>query len=177
MNGIEEIAALFTGIGAREYLGERVSMAQHMLQAGSLAQAARADDALIAAALLHDVGHFRDELPGTDWVDSRHADIGATWLSQWFVLDVTEPIRLHVAAKRYLCTTEPGYLDRLSAASTHTLHLQGGPMSRREVVEFDRLLYASAAVALRRWDEQAKDPDAETPVFDDFRPLLSRLMH
>jgi predicted HD phosphohydrolase len=130
MTGIEAIAGLFAGAGARDYLGEAVTIGVHMRQAGALAEAAGAPGALVAAALLHDVGHLRSE------TDSKHGDAGARWLSQWFGEAVTEPVRLHVAAKRYLCATEPGYFERLSAESVRTLALQGGPMTPAQAAAF-----------------------------------------
>ncbi|WP_329490060.1 TauD/TfdA family dioxygenase [Kitasatospora sp. NBC_01246] len=181
---LDTIAALFAGEGAGEYLGEAVTMAEHMLQAGALAQAAGASPELVAAALLHDIGHFFDKhghgTPhGRDLMngqDNRHSDTGAAWLAQWFGPEVTEPVRLHVAAKRYLCTAEPGYRERLSEASEYTLQVQGGPMGAEQAAAFAALPGAADAVAVRRWDEQAKDPDAETPGFEHFRPLLAALM-
>ncbi len=88
---------------------------------------------------------------------------------------MTEPIRLHVAAKRYLCTIEPGYREQLSAASEYTLQVQGGPMDAAQAAAFAALPGAADAVAVRRWDDQAKDADAATPEFEHFRPVLSRL--
>ena len=124
MTGIEAIAELFAGPGARDYLGEAVTIGVHMRQAGALAEAAGAPAPLVAAALLHDVG-----APARGETDARHGDEGARWLSQWFGEAVTEPVRLHVAAKRYLCATEPGYFGLLSPESVRTLALQGGPMT------------------------------------------------
>lgn len=176
--GVDAIAELFANEGAGEYLGEPVSQAEHMLQAGMLAEAEGAPPALVAAALLHDVGHFHGVVTGRDLmrgIDNRHSDTGAEWLAQWFGPDVCEPVRLHVAAKRYLCAVEPSYFHQLSPASVHTLEVQGGPMSPDEVAAFEAGGYAEAAVRLRRWDEGAKDPNAPTPAFDHFRPLLESL--
>jgi gamma-butyrobetaine dioxygenase len=177
---VDVIGELFAGEGAQDYLGEPVSVAVHMRQAGALAQAAGAPAEQVAAALLHDVGHIiggtvsgRELMAGSD---NRHGEAGAAWLAQWFGPEVTEPVRLHVAAKRYLCTAEPGYFGRLSTASVYTLSVQGGPMSAAEAAAFEALPQAAAAVAVRRWDEAAKDPDADTPEFGHFRPLLSRLL-
>jgi gamma-butyrobetaine dioxygenase len=119
VTGIEAIAALFAGPGARDYLGEAVTLGEHMRRAGALAEAAGAAAPLVAAALLHDVGHLRN---GTD---ARHGDAGARWLSRWFGAPVTEPVRLHVAAKRYLCAAEPGYLGLLSQESHFAALLKG----------------------------------------------------
>jgi gamma-butyrobetaine dioxygenase len=174
MHAIDAVEALFAGPGSRAYLGEAVSVATHMLQAGWLAEHAGATDPLIAAALLHDVGHLVAST-STD-ADAHHETSGADWLQQWFPTSVTEPVRLHVAAKRYLCAVEPGYLDSLSPASVRTLGLQGGPMTPQEVRDFKQLEAAEAALAVRRWDEAAKDPTAPAPGFERFRPLLARLL-
>ena len=117
----------------QDYLGEAVTIAAHQLQAAARARAAGAPDALVAAALLHDVGHLLDGA-----TDQGHGDDGARWLGQWFGEDVTEPVRLHVAAKRYLVATEPGYRARLSPASVETLHRQGGPMDDAAAIAFRR---------------------------------------
>ena len=180
MSAVDIIAGLFSGGGARDYLGEEVSVAVHMRQAGALAEAAGAPDAQVAAALLHDVGHIcggdvsgRQLMAGTD---NQHGETGAAWLAQRFPEDVTEPVRLHVAAKRYLCAVVPRYYAKLSAASVYTLSVQGGPMSAEEAAEFETLPHASAAVAVRRWDEAAKNPASDGPGFEHFRPLLRSLL-
>jgi gamma-butyrobetaine dioxygenase len=114
------IAGLFASEGLADYLGEPVSQAAHMLQAAALAEQDEAPPSLIAAALLHDVGHFTGTVTGEDLMagtDNWHGEQGADWLARWFGPEVTEPVRLHVAAKRYLCATEAGYLARLSPAS------------------------------------------------------------
>ena len=170
MTGIGAIAELFAGPGARDYLGEAVTIGEHMRQAGALAEAAGAPPPLVAAALLHDVGHLRHE------TDARHGPAGAQWLGQWFGPAVTEPVRLHVAAKRYLCAAEPGYLALLSPASVYTLSLQGGPMTAAEAAAFAAGRYAADAVAVRRWDDAAKDPAADVPGFAAYRPLLQGLL-
>lgn len=176
---VAELERLFTEQGANEYLGEPVTQAAHMLQAAARAQAEAADDALVAAALLHDVGHFTGTVSGAELMqgtDNRHSHAGADWLAGWFPEQVTEPVRLHVAAKRYLCTVEPGYFDRLSEASVYTLGVQGGPMTAEEVAAFEAGPYAEGAVALRRWDEAAKDPEADVPGFGHYRGLLAGLI-
>jgi phosphonate degradation associated HDIG domain protein len=170
---VDAIADLFGSAAGREYLGEPVTVAAHMLQAGALAEAAGAPPALVAAALLHDVGHL--PLPVQPPL-LEHEARGAAWLSAWFPPPVTEPVRLHVAAKRYLCAVEPSYFARLSPASVHTLALQGGPLTEAAAREFEALPYAADAIAVRRWDEQAKDPAAITPGFGHFRDLLQALL-
>jgi phosphonate degradation associated HDIG domain protein len=169
MTGIDAIAGLFAGPGARAYLGEAVTIGEHMRQAGALAEAAGAAAPLVAAALLHDVGHLRSE------TDARHGSGGARWLSQWFGPEVTEPVRLHVAAKRYLCAAEPGYSGLLSPESVRTLALQGGPMTPEQAAAFEALPHARDAVAVRRWDDQAKDPAVTPPGFAHFAALLTSL--
>ena len=171
IEALSGIAELFGSEGARDYLGEPVTVAAHMLQAGALAEAAGAPAALVAAALLHDVGHLRGAGHG-----NRHGARGAAWLAQWFPPAVTEPVRLHVAAKRYLCAVEPSYFALLSQASVYTLSVQGGPMSEAQAREFEALPYAADAVRVRRWDDQAKDPSAAVPGFEHFRPLLAGLV-
>ena len=172
MTAVETIGGMFAGPGAREHLGEPVPIGEHMLQAGALAEAAGAEGALVAAALLHDIGHLLGENEDED----RHGQAGANWLRQWFGDAVTEPVRLHVAAKRYLCAVEPSYFALLSEASVYTLSVQGGPMAEAEAGEFEALPYATDAVAVRRWDDQAKDTMVTPPRFAHFAPLLEALV-
>jgi gamma-butyrobetaine dioxygenase len=184
---VGRLADLFTSAGAADYLGEPVTVAQHLLQAGALAKQAGAPPALVAAALLHDVGHLRggdpladeQELSGRELMagsDNDHGERGAAWLARWFPPAVTEPVRLHIAAKRYLCASEPGYLGLLSPASVYTLSVQGGPMTAAEAAAFAAGPRAADAVAVRRWDDAAKDPAADVPGFASYRPLLEGLL-
>jgi gamma-butyrobetaine dioxygenase len=192
LTAVETIGELFAGPGARDYLGEPVTIGEHMLQAGTLAEAAGAEAPLVAAALLHDIGHLRSEpsrggggpppqaakLAGSSppvSTEDRHGEAGARWLSQWFGEAVTEPVRLHVAAKRYLCAVDADYFGLLSGESVRTLSLQGGPMTAAEVAAFEALPHARAAVAVRRWDDQAKDPAVTPPRFAHFAALLAAL--
>ena len=108
-------------------------------------------------------------------IDNCHEETGAAYLRRWFASDVSEPVRLHVAAKRYLCHAEPGYLAALSPASRRTLEVQGGPMRSPEARVFEGLQHFSAALSLRRWDDLAKDPSAVPPPFAHFAPLLEAL--
>ncbi|HWG64428.1 MAG TPA: HD domain-containing protein [Streptosporangiaceae bacterium] len=172
---VRTLAVLFAREGASDYLGERVSQAQHMLQAAALAEAAGAGPDLLAAALLHDVGHFATGDLLVNGADNHHGDYGADWLRQWFGPGVTEPVRLHVAAKRYLCAVEPGYFGALSDPSLRTLRLQGGPMTPAEAAEFEASPWCTAALRLRRWDDAAKDPLTRPPAFGYYQPLLRQL--
>ena len=172
------IAELFASEGLAGYLGEDVTQAAHMLQTAALAERDGAGDALIAAALLHDVGHFTGAVTGQDLMrgtDNRHSEQGAAWLARWFGPEVTEPVRLHVDAKRYLCATEPAYLEVLSPASVYTLGVQGGPLQGAELAQFEASPHAADACRVRRWDDAAKDPSAPVPPLDHFRPALRRL--
>jgi gamma-butyrobetaine dioxygenase len=172
MTAVETIGELFAGPGARDHLGEPVPIGEHMLQAGALAEEAGAEGALVAAALLHDIGH----LLGEDEDEDRHGESGARWLSQWFGAAVTEPVRLHVPAKRYLCAADADYFGLLSAESVRTLSLQGGPMTAGEVAAFEALPFSRDAVAVRRWDDRAKDTVVTPPRFAHFAPLLAALV-
>lgn len=155
------IADIFERRGADSYLGEPVTMSQHMLQGAALAEAENASEDLVAAALLHDIGHYTSEFGPMslgDVADNFHDAAGAKVLAPFFPALVTECVRLHVAAKRYLCATDPGYHGKLSEASKHTLALQGGPMDASETDQFRRNPYHAEAVRVRRWDEGGKDP-------------------
>jgi len=162
---------MFDGDGARDYLGESVTQAVHMLQTGGLALDAGAPDHLVVAAVLHDVGHFSAADPMGD-SDNHHDAAGADLLARWFPPGVTEPVRLHVAAKRYLCATDPAYMRLLSPASVHTLGHQGGPMDDAEWAALEANPHWADAVAVRRWDDTAKDPDAPVPEFATFAPAI-----
>jgi len=168
---LAEIATLLEGKGGKRYGLHDVNQRQHALQAAWMAEQDGCDAALIAAALLHDIGHLVHELgenPAESGVDDRHEERGEAWLRQHFGPEVTEPVRLHVAAKRYLCAVEPGYFGRLAPDSVLSLALQGGPMGAAEAAAFRALPQAEAAVRLRRFDEAAKVKDLETPPVQHF---------
>jgi len=176
---IDLIADMFERRGAEAYAGEALTVAEHMLQTAALAQAEGAADTLVAAALLHDIGHFTSafgEYSPQDTEDKHHDDSGAELLKSAFPPAVTECVRLHVAAKRYLCATDDAYYDTLSAASKHSLQLQGGPMSTVEIDAFRRLAFYQDAVRLRRWDDSGKIAGLATTTFDSFKPLLRRVI-
>ena len=155
---IDPIYAAFARRGHASY-GEGVSLADHAIQCAAFAQRDGAQPALIAAALLHDIGHMLHDLPedvADSGIDTQHESLGSVWLSQYFGPAVTEPVRLHVAAKRYLAATEAGYVDRLSDASRLSLRLQGGPMPDAQARAFEAQAFFADAVRLRRWDEEGK---------------------
>ncbi|MEM7189818.1 MAG: HD domain-containing protein, partial [Pseudomonadota bacterium] len=161
------------------YLGEPVSIGEHMLQGALLAEEAGAREEVIAAALLHDIGHFTHAFP-TDaaqlGIDSLHEEAGAEILAEFFPKIVIDCVRHHVDAKRYLCATRPEYFDRLSEASILSLKLQGGPMSEDEVAAFDENPNVREIVQVRYIDEASKVPGKETPDFDHYAPLLQRVV-
>jgi len=175
MSVIDEILVVFEREGAQQYLGEPVSMTEHMLQSAHAAEQDAAPPHLVAAALLHDYGHLVHGGPEDAaelGIDTHHEEVAHEFLVEHFGNDIAEPIRMHVAAKRYLCAVEPSYLDQLSEASVLSLQLQGGPFSAEEAVEFESSPHANDAVRLRRYDDVGKDPGLATPTLGHYRPLL-----
>ncbi len=179
MSITDEILAIFHRRGSDAYFGESVSMTEHALQAAFFAQTAAAPPALIVAALLHDIGHLVDEVPSdiADWtVDAHHEQIGSRWLATRFRPDVSEPVRLHVPAKRYLLATDAEYFAKLSPASVITLKLQGGPMAAHEVAKFETERFHKEAVRVRQWDDQGKVAGLKTPSLGHYRALIEELV-
>jgi len=172
---VEFIRDIFDRRGAEAYLGETITMSQHMLQAAHNAEQAGESRAVITAALLHDIGHFTGEFP-EDFielgVDNLHEHAGAAILERFFRAEVTEPVRRHVDAKRYLCAVEPGYSAGLSDASIKTLKLQGGPFDESQVREFENRPHYEAAVRIRRYDDGGKDPGKATPNIDYYLSMV-----
>jgi phosphonate degradation associated HDIG domain protein len=174
----DEILAIFQKRGSGAYFGESVSMTEHALQAAYFAGIAAAPPALIIAALLHDIGHLIEDVPDdlADWsVDAHHERIGSHWLAQRFHPEVSEPVRLHVPAKRYLLATDAEYFAKLSPASVITLKLQGGPMAAHEVAQFETERYCKEAVRVRQWDDQGKVAGLKTPSLGDYHALIEML--
>ncbi len=171
---IDHIFELFRARGDLLY-GEDVTERMHAVQCGALALEQGCGTTLVAASLLHDIGHLLHDL-GEDiaerGVDARHEDIGWAWLSAWFPPAVTEPVRMHVAAKRYLCAVHPGYMAGLSDASRRSLELQGGPMSPEEVERFEADPFWEDAVTLRHFDDTGKDATLAEVDLETFRPAL-----
>lgn len=176
---VDFIGDIFMRRGSDSYLGEQVTMSEHMLQGAELAEKAGSTDEIIAAALLHDIGHYTNEFPDdalAQGIDNHHDEAGAAILSAYFPPVVTQCVRCHVDAKRYLCATDETYFAKLSEASVHTLGLQGGPMNEREVKEFEKNPHLEAIVQVRYWDDQAKVPNHKTPDFEYYAPLLQRVV-
>lgn len=171
---IDDICRLFETKGGLHY-GEDVTQLQHAVQCAALAERDGYGPHMVAAALLHDIGHLLTGLQedaAEHGVDDVHEDVGDRWLRRHFPPAVTEPVRLHVAAKRYLCAIEPEYRRKLTEASDRSLMLQGGPMSAEEIAEFEALPFSADAVQLRRYDDEGKDTTLSAVPFARFRPAL-----
>ncbi len=160
---IERILEVFAARGDETYADEDVTQKEHALQCAVLAMEAGESDELIVAALLHDIGHILGEqdLPAdcSKDLDDAHEDRGYEFLKAHFTESVSEPVRLHVAAKRYLVTVDPEYRDKLSPTSLKSFEDQGGEMNTDEVRAFESNPHFQAAVRLRKWDDQAKQTD------------------
>ena len=184
MNIIDQVMALFVEHGDWVYLGEAVTQKEHALQAATLAERSSASASQIAAALLHDIGHIinasdpnaADKLK-IDNADDLHEEIGYRWLGAYFGPEVSDPVRLHVPAKRYLCTVDEKYIKILSETSLRSLKDQGGPMTPDEVKAFESEPFSTDAVSVRRWDDSAKVPNLETPDLPHFRPYLDSALN
>ncbi len=171
LSSLQEIERLYARQGELHY-GEGVTQVEHALQCALLAQAQGAAPSLVAAALLHDVGHlFLGEEDATAQ-DDRHEIAGAQALKDLFDESVRAPIALHVAAKRYLCFTEAPYFQALSPASQASLALQGGAFDAAQAAAFERRPYWREAVLLRRFDDTGKCEALSGRRFADFMPLL-----
>lgn len=163
----------------RGYALDKMSHTEHAMQAALVAEEQGSPQSLVVAALVHDVGHFLEPWPrdiadlGTN---HRHEELGSLWLSRGFGPEVTEPVRLHVAAKRYLCAVDGNYLDNLSPSSLRSLELQGGPMGRAEAERFESERYFDEALRLRRIDEAARQPGIALPDIQEFRGLLDSML-
>lgn len=175
---VAELTDLFTRLGGLRY-GEGVTQMEHAVQTAHHAQLDGAPPPLVAAALLHDVGHLLQKIGENAadlGIDARHEHISAGYLARAFGPEVTEPVRLHVAAKRYRVAVDPDYLERLSPASLQSLALQGGPMTPHEIAAFLAEPAAEAALRLRTYDEAGKAPEAEVASFETYAPLLRNLI-
>ena len=169
---LDTIAGLFAGYGTSFYGDEAISQTEHALQCALQAEQAGEPEAVIVASLLHDIGHLM--LAASTTTDMRHQETGADALATLFGPDVTEPVRLHVAAKRYLCAVDPAYYAGLSPASQHSLALQGGPFDAAAASAFATQPHAAAAVRLRKYDDLAKVVGLETPALPHYLEMAGR---
>jgi [1-hydroxy-2-(trimethylamino)ethyl]phosphonate dioxygenase len=171
------IEDIFHRRGAESYLGEDVTMSQHMLQAAARAENENRDDEVVVAALLHDIGHYTNEFPEDaleQGMDNFHQNAGARVLEGHFPKRIVDCVKFHVDAKRYLCATREDYYEDLSEASKHSLKLQGGPYSKQEVEAFSGQDFLDDILTVRICDDLGKDASMVTPNFAHFRPLLEK---
>jgi predicted HD phosphohydrolase len=174
------IGDIFERRGGEEYLGEPVTMAEHMMQGAHLAEQQGEEEVIIVATLLHDIGHFTSEFGAfsmDDTHDKRHEEAGAQVLEHFFPSLVVDCVRHHVAAKRYICGTDPNYFAQLSAASIHSLKLQGGPMDAAEIARFERNPNIKEIVRVRHLDDAGKIAGMITPGFAHYAPMLQRVVN
>lgn len=176
----EDIQSLYETYGASLYDGEAVTQLEHALQAAYLAESEGASDTLIAAALLHDLGHLlearnRDRDNAFPDVDHRHQLAAIPFLQHGFPDAVIDPVKMHVDAKRCLCAIDADYFSTLSPASVHSLGLQGGIFSQAQVAAFEQRPHARDALRLRRWDDLAKVPGRLTPELTHFMQYVQKV--
>ena len=178
MTAAEKVATLFDYMERKgqSFYDESVTQLEHACQCANQAQLHDGSTTQVASALLHDMGHFLlDEHNAEgDFLDEdqNHEEVGANYLEPFFPEVVTTPIRLHVPAKRYLCTTDASYYDGLSEASKRSFQLQGGVMSDEEQAAFERIPHYQDALQLRRWDDLAKVKGLEIPAINTYREIV-----
>ena len=174
MNIVNEIVDNFK-TNKELYMGEKVTISDHMIQTAMQAEKNNSSNALICACLLHDYGHFIIDDPDllvSKSLDGKHEDLAYKFLKKYFVSEVIEPIKLHVDAKRYLCRNKT-YYDHLSKASKISLNLQGGVMTDDEAKKFSLLKYFNDAIKVRKYDDDGKIPDIKMKKIDDYKELIS----
>jgi phosphonate degradation associated HDIG domain protein len=173
---IEKIKCIFEERGSDQYGTEAVTQLQHALQSGQLAEESGAPESMVIAALIHDIGHIFTASnlaeSSEDNLDDQHELIANAWIKEHFGPEVADPIRLHVIAKRYLCTKYPSYETQLSPTSYKSYLDQGGPMSSEEMAQFESELFYREALELRKWDDLAKAQNKQTPSFSHFIPAM-----
>lgn len=175
---VETIFALYEARGAEEYVGEPVSLLEHMGQAAQLAEAEGYDEEVVLAAFLHDIGHFLPQRSGDDmdgFGHLSHEKVGAAFLQEkGFSEKITQLVLKHVQAKRYLCFQFPEYFEKLSEASKQTLVFQGGVMSEAEARAYELAPYFDLSLRMRHWDEAAKEIDLPAPEVARYRGMAER---
>lgn len=172
---LREIRHIYENWATGRYGLSDVNQLQHALQSAWLAETTGEAASLVSAALLHDIGHMIHDLgenPAAEGIDDTHETRAAVWLEPLFPRAVTEPIRLHVAAKRYLCSKDQSYLAKLSDDSVLSLSVQGGPMNDEERAAFERVPFFNEAVRLRIIDDRAKDPKARPPSLAHYLAIV-----
>ncbi len=175
---VASLFSVFAVYGDRHY-GENVSERQHALQTAEFARQFGESDAVVVSCLLHDFGHMlhnHGEDIASRGIDAKHEELGAELLKDFFPEQILEPIRQHVAAKRYLCRVNPSYADGLSESSRVSLALQGGPMSEDEARVFEANPHFEACIRVRRYDDMGKVPDMETRDLESYRPLIEQFL-
>jgi [1-hydroxy-2-(trimethylamino)ethyl]phosphonate dioxygenase len=174
MNIIDQIVFNFSN-NKSLYLGENLTMSEHMIQTAMLAEKTKCNDDLICSSLLHDYGHFILESPAellTINIDGQHEDIGYDYLKKFFRKEIVGPIKYHVLAKRYLAKDKK-YFDLLSEASKKSLELQGGVLNQEECNKFEAQKYFKSAILLRKFDEAAKKTNLKMKSIQDYQKLLT----
>jgi phosphonate degradation associated HDIG domain protein len=176
---LPDIETLFLRHGNSQYSGEPVTQLEHALQTALLAEQAGADDELVTAALLHDLGHLlaeHGETPTLRGIDDLHQYIAVPFLRGVFGNRVIDAVQWHVDAKRYLCATRPGYIEALSPDSQRSLALQGGVFSPEQAEAFMQRPHAADAVALRLWDDLAKQEALPTSALSHYLARAERCL-
>lgn len=180
MGIVETLSEIYATKGFETFEGDRrLTQTAHGLQTATIAEAEGAEDCMIVAGLLHDIGRIinpKDRALTDSGKDAKHEIVAQKYLEAWFGPEVTMPVKWHVAAKRYLVATDPAYSHRLSGGSVRSLKGQGGLYSAEEQAAFLKQPFAAEGVLLRRWDDRAKSPDAETPSFAHFVRYIERCL-
>ena len=178
LSSVDQVFEVLASGGGTAYFGEPVSVLEHSLQAAAIISRDGGAPALMAAALLHDLGHllhFEGEDAAQRGLDTHHEELAAAALTGHLPDAVLDPIRMHVAAKRYLCFAEPEYLNGLSPSSVESLALQGGPMTATEAEAWVAAPHAREAIQLRRADDAAKIAGLQVPGLEYYRRLVATL--
>ena len=173
MNIVDKIISTYLN-NKSLYIGEKITMSEHMIQTAMLAEKAKCSDNLICSCLLHDYGHFILENPDelvNKMKDGKHEDIGYEFLKSYFIKDVLGPIKYHVKAKKYLARNKK-YFNALSEASKTSLKLQGGIMNNHEAKEFESNKFFKSSIELRKFDEEAKNKGLKIKTIHDYKNLL-----